>query len=81
MDETIWISKNCYAIFSDTFKREYFYNRSGFLGVEKVPEKVVDGDREGVHEEEEERVQCVRGRRLSMAEVALVASLTGIRGR
>jgi GNAT superfamily N-acetyltransferase len=43
VDETVWISKNCYAIFSDAFKREYFYNRSGFLGVEKVPEKVVDG--------------------------------------
>jgi GNAT superfamily N-acetyltransferase len=42
VDETVWISKNCYAIFSSAFKDEYFYNRAGFLGVERVPEKVVD---------------------------------------
>jgi N-acetylglutamate synthase-like GNAT family acetyltransferase len=41
-DETVWVSKNCYAIFSDVFKEEQFYNRSGFLGVERVPELVVD---------------------------------------
>ncbi len=41
-DETVWISKNCYAIFSSAFKDEYFYNRAGFLGVERVPEKVVE---------------------------------------
>jgi N-acetylglutamate synthase-like GNAT family acetyltransferase len=42
VDDTVWISKNCYAIFSEAFRGEYFYNRSGFLGVEKVPEKVVE---------------------------------------
>src|ERR1700674_1262481 len=42
VDETVWVSKNCYAIFSETFKDKYFYNRGGFLGVEKVPEKVVE---------------------------------------
>jgi hypothetical protein len=30
VDETVWVSKNCYAVFSDTFKDEYFYNRGGF---------------------------------------------------
>ncbi len=42
VDDTVWVSKNCYVIFSDTFRDEYFYNRSGFLGIEKVPEKVVE---------------------------------------
>ena len=42
VDETVWVSKNCYAIFSDTFKDEYFYNRGGFLGVERVPEDAVE---------------------------------------
>jgi len=42
VDDTVWISKNCYAIFSDTFKDEQFYNRGGFLGVERVPELVVE---------------------------------------
>jgi GNAT superfamily N-acetyltransferase len=42
VDETVWVSKNCYAIFSDAFKDEQFYNRSGFLGVERVPELVVE---------------------------------------
>jgi GNAT superfamily N-acetyltransferase len=42
VDETVWISKNCYAIFSEDFKDEFFFNRSGFLGIEKVPEKVVE---------------------------------------
>jgi N-acetylglutamate synthase-like GNAT family acetyltransferase len=41
VDETVWVSKNCYAIFSDTFKDEYFYNRGGFLGVQETPEKGV----------------------------------------
>jgi len=42
VDETVWVSKNCYAIFSDAFKGEYFYNRGGFLGVERVPEDAVE---------------------------------------
>jgi ribosomal protein S18 acetylase RimI-like enzyme len=42
VDETVWVSKNSYAIFSDAFKDEYFYNRGGFLGVEKVPEDAVE---------------------------------------
>jgi ribosomal protein S18 acetylase RimI-like enzyme len=42
VDDTVWISKNCYAIFSDTFKDEFFFNRGGFLGVEKVPEDAVE---------------------------------------
>jgi N-acetylglutamate synthase-like GNAT family acetyltransferase len=42
VDDTVWVSKNCYAIFSEEFKQEWFFNRSGFLGVEKVPEKVVE---------------------------------------
>lgn len=42
VDETVWVSKNSYAIFSDEFKDEYFYNRGGFLGVEKVPEDAVE---------------------------------------
>ncbi len=41
-DETVWVSKNCYAIFSEAFKDEQFYNRGGFLGVERVPELVVE---------------------------------------
>lgn len=41
VDDTVWVSKNCYAIFSQAFKGEQFYNRAGFLGVEKVPELVV----------------------------------------
>ncbi len=41
VDDTVWISKNCYVIFSDTFE-EQFYNRSGFLGVERGPELVVE---------------------------------------
>src|SRR5438552_7250353 len=40
VDDTVWISKNCYAIVSADFKDEYFFNRSGFLGVEKLPLKV-----------------------------------------
>lgn len=42
VDETVWVSKNSYAIFSDAFKDEWFYNRGGFLGVEKVPEDAVE---------------------------------------
>src|SRR5271169_236503 len=42
VDDTVWVSKNCYAIFSNAFKDEQFYNRGGFLGVERVPELVVD---------------------------------------
>jgi N-acetylglutamate synthase-like GNAT family acetyltransferase len=42
VDETVWVSKNCYAMFSDTFKDEQFYNRGGFLGVERVPDLVVE---------------------------------------
>ena len=42
VDDTVWVSKNCYAIFSDTFKDEYFYNRGGFLGVERVPDDAVE---------------------------------------
>jgi ribosomal protein S18 acetylase RimI-like enzyme len=42
VDETVWVSKNCYAVFSDGFKDEYFFNRGGFLGVEKVPEDAVE---------------------------------------
>jgi ribosomal protein S18 acetylase RimI-like enzyme len=43
VDDTVWVSKNCYAIFSDAFKDEQFYNRGGFLGLERVPELVVEG--------------------------------------
>jgi GNAT superfamily N-acetyltransferase len=42
VDETVWVSKNCYAIFSDAFKGETFYNRGGFLGVERVPEDAIE---------------------------------------
>jgi len=42
VDETAWVSKNGYAIFSDAFKDEYFFNRGGFLGVEKVPEDSIE---------------------------------------
>lgn len=42
VDETVWVSKNCYAIFSDTFKDEYFYNRGGFLGAERVPQDAIE---------------------------------------
>ena len=42
VDETAWVSKNGYAIFSDAFKDEYFFNRGGFLGVEKVPEDAIE---------------------------------------
>jgi GNAT superfamily N-acetyltransferase len=42
VDDTVWVSKNCYVVFSDVFKDEYFYNRGGFLGVERVPEDAVE---------------------------------------
>ena len=42
VDETVWVSKNCYAVFSGTFKDEYFYNRGGFLGAERVPEDAIE---------------------------------------
>ncbi|MGH9918948.1 MAG: GNAT family N-acetyltransferase, partial [Nitrososphaerales archaeon] len=42
VDETIWVSKNAYAFFSDAFKGEWFYNRGGFVGVEKVPKDAVE---------------------------------------
>lgn len=42
VDETVWVSKNCYVIFSDVFKDEYFYNRGGFLGVERVPDDAIE---------------------------------------
>jgi len=42
VDETVWVSKNCYAIFSDVFKDETFYNRGGFVGVERVPEDAIE---------------------------------------
>jgi ribosomal protein S18 acetylase RimI-like enzyme len=42
VDETVWITKNCYAIFAEDFKDEFFFNRSGFLGAEKVPERVAE---------------------------------------
>lgn len=42
VDETTWISKNCYVIFSEAFRDESFFNRSGFLGTEKLPAKVVE---------------------------------------
>ena len=41
VDETVWVSKNSYAIFSDAFKDESFFNRGGFLGVERVPADAV----------------------------------------
>jgi GNAT superfamily N-acetyltransferase len=42
VDETVWVSKNCYAVFSAVFKDEYFYNRGGFLGAERVPEDAIE---------------------------------------
>jgi GNAT superfamily N-acetyltransferase len=42
VDETAWVSKNSYAVFSEAFKGESFYNRGGFLGVERVPEDAVE---------------------------------------
>jgi GNAT superfamily N-acetyltransferase len=42
VDETVWVSKNCYAMFSDTFRDEYFYNRGGFLGAERVPGDAIE---------------------------------------
>jgi len=42
VDETTWVSKNGYAIFSDSFKQEAFFNRGGFVGVEKVPQDAVE---------------------------------------
>lgn len=41
VDETVWISKNTYAFFSDAFKEEGFFNRGGFLGMEKVPKDAI----------------------------------------
>lgn len=35
VDETVWVSKNCYVMFSKALD-EQFYNRAGFLGVERV---------------------------------------------
>ncbi len=40
--ETVWVSKSCYTIFSNEFKDEPFFNRAGFLGMERVPEGVVE---------------------------------------
>jgi len=42
VDETVWVSKNGYAVFSDEFKGEDFYNRGGFLAAERVPEDAVE---------------------------------------
>lgn len=42
VDETVWVSKNCYAIFSEAFKEESFFNRGGFLGEERVPMDAVE---------------------------------------
>ena len=42
VDETVWVSKNCYAMFSEVFKNEWFYNRGGFLGEERVPVDAVE---------------------------------------
>ncbi len=41
-DETVWVSKNCYAIFSEAFKEETFFNRGGFLGEERVPRDAIE---------------------------------------
>jgi GNAT superfamily N-acetyltransferase len=41
VDETVWVSKNGYVVFSDPFK-ESFFNRGGFLGVERVPEDAIE---------------------------------------
>jgi GNAT superfamily N-acetyltransferase len=42
VDETVWVSKNAYCFFSDAFKDEAFFNRGGFLGVERVPGDAVE---------------------------------------
>jgi GNAT superfamily N-acetyltransferase len=42
VDDTVWVSKNSYAIFSDEFKGEDFYNRGGFIGAERVPKDAVE---------------------------------------
>jgi GNAT superfamily N-acetyltransferase len=42
VDETVWVSKNSYAVFSDEFKGEDFYNRGGFIGAERVPRDAVE---------------------------------------
>jgi GNAT superfamily N-acetyltransferase len=42
VDETVWVSKNGYVVFSEPFREESFFNRGGFLGVEKVPEDAVE---------------------------------------
>jgi GNAT superfamily N-acetyltransferase len=42
VEETVWVSKNGYAIFSNEFKGEEFYNRGGFVGAERVPEDAVE---------------------------------------
>jgi len=41
VDETVWVSKNCYGLFSDAFREESFFNRAGFLGEERVPADAV----------------------------------------
>ncbi len=42
VDEVAWVSKNSYAIFSNAFKDEEFFNRGGFLGVENGPRDAVE---------------------------------------
>jgi GNAT superfamily N-acetyltransferase len=42
VEETVWVSKNSYAIFSEAFGDEFFFNRAGFVGVERVPADAVD---------------------------------------
>ena len=41
VDETVWLSKNCYVLFSRDFADEFFFNRAGFLGEERVPEDAI----------------------------------------
>ena len=35
VDETVWVTRDAYAMFSSRFRDEYFFNHGGFLRVEK----------------------------------------------
>jgi GNAT superfamily N-acetyltransferase len=41
VDETVWVTRDAYAIFSNRFRDEFFFNHGGFLGAEKRVEAVV----------------------------------------
>ncbi len=42
VEETVWVTKSAYAIFSNRFRDESFFNHAGFLGPERDEEAVID---------------------------------------